>query len=64
MDSDSQGPSEGESASQLPVPLGWMDIGLLQEDLSFCITEIFFMGFLSFAVQSHNFDEHATSPWF
>lgn len=57
MDSDSQGPSKGGTGESwcpaAPGPACWTDISLLQEDLSFCVTGIFFMGFLSFAMWSH-----------
>lgn len=57
MDSDSQGPSKGGTGESwcpaAPSPACWTDISLLQEDLSFCVTGIFFMGFLSFAMWSH-----------
>lgn len=57
MDSDSQGPSKGGTGESwcpaAPGPACWADISLLQEDLSFCGTGIFSVGFLSFAVWSH-----------
>lgn len=56
-DSDSQGPSKGGPGESwcpaAPGPACWTDISLQQEDLSFCVTGIFFMGFLSLAMWSH-----------